>query len=139
MHSSAIYSLATQLFQEHEWPAISHALTNADPMYSRTFFEEDELAAFILVSRHNNIAFIDFCGVNPKYQGKGLGSKLLKETLSGIFQADFCACRLIVDAWNKDAKRLYERLGFQQIAVVEQKHDAGYLLEMKGADWISRK
>lgn len=126
-----IYKLATQLFCEAEWPAIQAALENCSELHTRSIMIDGELAAFVIVSTHDDHAFIDFCGVNPKHQGKGLGSKLLKETLSGIFQADLLACRLIVDDWNKDARRLYERLGFQQIGVVPQLNGLGYLMELR--------
>ena len=134
--TTEIYKLATQLFCEAEWPAIKFAIQNCSELHTRSIMIDDELAAFVIVSTHGDHAFIDFCGVNPKHQGKGLGSKLLKETLSGIFQADLRACRLVVDDWNKDARRLYERLGFLQIGVVplgtqvNGAQGAGYLMEL---------
>ncbi len=130
MTYDAIYKLGTQLFCEAEWPAIKTAIENCSELLTRSIWIDGELAAFVLVSSKTTHAFIDFCGVNPKYQGKGLGSKLLKETLSGIFQADFYACRLIVDDWNVDARRLYERLGFKQIGVVAQANGIGFLMEL---------
>lgn len=129
--TSEIYKLATQLFKETEWPAIKLALKKCSELHTRLIWIDGELAAFVIVSEHVDYAFIDFCGVNPKYQGKGLGSKLLKETLSGIFQADLLACRLVVDDWNKDARRLYERLGFQQIGVMVQSNEFGSLMELR--------
>lgn len=134
MTNSEIYKLAIQLFCEAEWPAIKTAIEKCSELHTRSTWIDGELAAFILVSSKETHAFIDFCGVNPKYQGKGLGSKLLKETLSGIFQADFYACRLIVDDWNTDARRLYERLGFKQIGVVSQVNGIGYLMELMNLD-----
>ena len=135
--TAEIYKLATQLFCEAEWPAIKTAIQNCSALHTQSITIDGELAAFVIVSTHGDHAFIDFCGVNPKHQGKGLGSKLLKETLSGIFQADLRACRLVVDDWNKDARRLYERLGFKQIGVVssgtqgEAKGAQGYLMELR--------
>jgi len=129
--TSEIYKLATQLFCEAEWSAIKTALENCSELHTRSIWIDGELAAFVIVSLHTDYAFIDFCGVNPKYQGKGLGSKLLKETLSGIFQADLRACRLVVDDWNKDARRLYERLGFKQVGIIPQPKGMGYLMELR--------
>ncbi len=128
--TSEIYTLATQLFCEAEWASIKTAIENCSELHTRSIWIDGEIAAFVIVSLHTDYAFIDFCGVNPKHQGKGLGSKLLKETLSGIFQADLRACRLIVDDWNADARRLYERLGFKQICAVPQPKGIGYLMEL---------
>ena len=117
--NTQILKLAKTLFVEAEWPHIECYLHNHIPNRTHTLFIEDELAAFVIVnaekSGESQFAFISYCGVSPKHQGKGYGSKLLKETLTSIFQADFTATRLYVDKWNNDARRLYERLGFKQI------------------------
>ena len=115
-----IYELAQQLFKPVEWPCIMKSLENCLPLHTRAYYVNGSLAAFLIVNEEaDGSAFISYCGVNPEHQGKGFGSKLLKETLAGIFQADFKACRLYVDEWNDGARRLYERFGFVRIGTVD--------------------
>lgn len=114
-----IYELAQKLFKPVEWPYIEEALRTCLPLHTRSYYADGCLAAFLIVNRDaDGAAFISYCGVHPEHQGKGFGSKLLKETLAGIFQADFKTCRLYVDEWNSGARRLYERLGFVRIGPV---------------------
>lgn len=59
-----------------------------------------------------------FLGISPCSQGRGLGSRLLKETLHSIFQlSHHFTCWLVVDDCNSAATRLYEKLGFRHWAV----------------------
>lgn len=58
-----------------------------------------------------------FLGISPCSQGRGLGSRLLKETLHAIFQASHqFTCWLVVDESNTTASRLYQKLGFRHWA-----------------------
>jgi len=112
----AILELAQKLFVAAEWPYISSCLETMSEAHSRTLYDNGVLAAFIIINNaESGNAFISYCGVSAEHQGKGYGSKLLKETLTSIFQADFPAVRLYVDDWNHGARRLYERLDFKQI------------------------
>lgn len=115
---NTIYELAQKLFDEKEWPSIKASLETCLESHTRSLIIDGRLAAFLIVNQIDGDAFISYCGVDPAFQGKGYGSKLLKETLSSIFQADFKVCRLYVDDWNVGARRLYERLGFKMIAPV---------------------
>jgi ribosomal protein S18 acetylase RimI-like enzyme len=140
--TTQILKLAKTLFVEAEWPCIETYLQNHIPNLSRTLFIEDELAAFVIVnavkSGESQYAFISYCGVSPTHQGKGYGSKLLKETLTSIFQADFTATRLYVDKWNNDARRLYERLGFKQIGSAIVAGSDCWLYELKHCEDSAR-
>lgn len=115
MTQSQIYNLATQLFCKEEWPAIKSSLSSCLPKHTHVIVNDDgSIAAFILVTeKDSKSAYIAYCGVNPQNQGKGLGTKLLKETLDSIFQVDYERCLLLVDRWNVGARRLYERFGFK--------------------------
>lgn len=56
-----------------------------------------------------------FLGISPKYQGRGLGTRLLKETLLAIFQTSTqFNCWLLVDTDNIGAIKLYEKFGFRR-------------------------
>ena len=52
-------------------------------------------------------------GVLPKFQGRGIGSSLLEHAEQKAREADLEKCSLIVDTENRNAKRLYERFGYQ--------------------------
>jgi len=140
--NTQILKLAKTLFVEAEWPSIEHYLKNHIPNLTHTLFIEDELAAFVIVnaekSGESQFAFISYCGVSPKHQGKGYGSKLLKETLTSIFQVDFPAVRLYVDDWNCGARRLYERLGFKHVGCAVVAGSACALMELPAADWCAQ-
>ncbi len=115
---TTILRLAKTLFGPAEWPHIESSLETCLPAHTQTLFVDGELCAFVIVNRtENGNAFFSYCGVSPAHQGKGYGSKLLKMAIHSIFQVDYPAIQLYVDDWNKDARRLYERLGFKQVGV----------------------
>jgi ribosomal protein S18 acetylase RimI-like enzyme len=115
-YNTEILALAKTLFIAAEWPYIESSLETSLPEFSKTIMCDNAIVAFVIVNSHaSGSAYISYCGVDPKYQGKGYGSKLLKETLLSIFQADYPSIFLYVDCWNKDARRLYERFGFKQM------------------------
>ncbi len=156
-----IYELATSLFCKDDWPDILTSLQQCLPEHSQAIWDtHGDVIAFVIVTRGSklNCANIAFCGVNPCHQGKGYGSKLLKEALISIFrprcspasehladlsayhddkqmQVDFTSCQLIVDGWNHDARRLYERLGFQCIAPYKVAHTDGFVMELLRGDF----
>ncbi|ADX66898.1 MULTISPECIES: GNAT family N-acetyltransferase [Weeksella] len=59
--------------------------------------------------------YLDTLGVNPDFQGKGIGSTLIKYVIENISSENNKAVGLLVDIDNPHAKRLYERLGFQKL------------------------
>ena len=136
-YKKAILELARSLFATAEWPYIEDCLNTCLPQYSKTLVINSEVAAFVIVNETKaGHAFISYCGVHPSHQGKGYGSKLLKETLTSIFQVDFLAARLYVDCWNTDALRLYTRLGFKQIGVALVAGSDCLLLELTRHEYI---
>ena len=52
-------------------------------------------------------------GVLPKFQGRGIGSGLMEHAEQKAREAGLEKCSLIVDTENPNAKRLYERFGYQ--------------------------
>lgn len=57
--------------------------------------------------------YLDTVSIVPHQQGKGIGSALLKHGIEFAKKQSFKQVGLLVDLENPDAKRLYERLGFQ--------------------------
>ena len=52
-------------------------------------------------------------GVLPEFQGRGIGSSLLKHAEQKARESGLEKCSLIVDTENPNAKRLYKRFGYQ--------------------------
>lgn len=59
--------------------------------------------------------YIDSFGVDPLYQGKGIGSKMLNHLVKEYAEKQGLTLGLLVEIDNPAAKRLYERLGFKKV------------------------
>lgn len=75
--------------------------------YKSKVFLEDETEAGEI--------YIDCIGVLPRYQGQGIGSKLLDFLIEEIAFKNNVTLGLLVDKLNPRAKSLYEKLGFIKI------------------------
>jgi len=141
-----ILALATQLFCKEDHPAIRKALRDCLTSLTKVYIDDGKLSAFAIVCEgvasnvvkaNSSTATISFCGVSSTLQGKGIGSKLLKETITGIFQAGFTSCQLIVDDWNTGAKKLYEKLGFRVISSIVDEHTIGKIMQLDLCMWLN--
>ena len=61
----------------------------------------------------DKVAVIHILAVNPDAQGKGIGSKMIREAIRLALNNGILAVRLDALASNTPAHRLYERLGFE--------------------------
>ncbi|TDW51848.1 ribosomal protein S18 acetylase RimI-like enzyme [Flavobacterium sp. 270] len=59
--------------------------------------------------------YIDSLGVDPNYQGKGIGSKMLQFLIDEYVIKNKQTLGLLVEEANPNAKRLYLRLGFEAV------------------------
>ncbi|WP_427873366.1 GNAT family N-acetyltransferase [Flavobacterium sp. MMS24-S5] len=59
--------------------------------------------------------YIDSLGVNPKYQGKGIGSQLLQFLIDKYVHKNKEVLGLLVEEDNPSAKKLYLKLGFKVV------------------------
>ncbi|MHC9090086.1 GNAT family N-acetyltransferase [Tenacibaculum sp. IMCC1] len=59
--------------------------------------------------------YIDCIGVNPSYQGKGVGSKILTFLIDEYVHKKSETLGLLVDKDNPNAKKLYLKLGFKVV------------------------
>jgi ribosomal protein S18 acetylase RimI-like enzyme len=61
---------------------------------------------------HAGEYYIDSLGVNPNYQGQGIGTRLLQFLIDEYVNKRAQTLGLLVDEANPNAKRLYLKLGF---------------------------
>lgn len=123
-----ILELGRKIFREDdEIPLLLKALKLCDYKLSFVAVEDKSIVGFVLVcqkmtniyynfmSKIPNCYEIAFLGISPNCQGRGLGTRLLKETLLAIFQiSNQFTCWLLVDIINTSAVKLYEKLGFRR-------------------------
>ena len=92
---------------------------------SNLFVGEDKNALVGMVicrggrhKRAEHIATVDFLGVSPSYQGRGLGKVLMKKLINWTKRrTSICRLQLVVYADNKKALSLYRKLGFKKEGV----------------------
>lgn len=84
-------------------PIIEYIRTNYNP----DFDPEDETEA--------GEYYIDSLGINPKHQGKGIGSKILQFLIEKYVHENKEVLGLLVEEDNPQAKKLYLRLGFKPV------------------------
>jgi ribosomal protein S18 acetylase RimI-like enzyme len=123
-----VLELGRKIFREtDEIPLLQKALNLCVPELSFVAVEDKTIVGFTLVcikmtnvyysflSRIPNCYELAFLGISPKCQGRGLGTRLLKETLLAIFQESTqFTCWLLVDTDNYGAIGLYEKVGFRR-------------------------
>jgi ribosomal protein S18 acetylase RimI-like enzyme len=125
---SKILDLGRKIFREEdEIPLLQKALYLCVPELSFIAVEDKTIIGFTLVCiKMTNVYYsfmgkipncyeLAFLGISPKCQGRGLGKRLLKETLLAIFQtSNQFTCWLLVDTDNIGAIGLYEKIGFRR-------------------------
>ena len=80
----------------------------------------------------NDEFFLSNLGILPSMQGRSFGSRLLAYAEELAQENDLKKCSLIVNWHNTDAKRLYERIGYQVVeAVQDNETDLGYYRMVK--------
>lgn len=83
--------------------------------------QDEEAAGYVLLAKTFSqeagglVLWIEEIYIRPKYQGKGLGGKVLDE-LNRVLGDDICRLRLEVEKTNVRAAQLYERQGFSRLA-----------------------
>ena len=86
----------------------------------RQYNPNEDLLPFLgLCNQTTNIAYILTLGVVDELRRKGLGRSILEKTLSEVEQGD-PQCKVImlhVITYNKNAMRLYTKLGFEQFKI----------------------
>ena len=69
-------------------------------------------------------------GVSPKYQNKGIGTKLVNFVLKELESQGFDGVRILVGSKNTNAIKLYSKFGFENCGKVERYGHEYYLFEL---------
>ena len=78
--------------------------------------DDGSLAAFLWFDWHDDVVEVGI-GVRPDLTGRGLGESFFRAQLEYASEQWHPATfRLFVTVWNERAIRLYERLGFREVA-----------------------
>jgi len=122
-----VLELGARIFREEdEMPLLRKALSLCVPELSFLAVDNAKSVGFTLTCKKmTNVYYkfmesipncyeLAFLGISPTCQGRGLGTRLLKETLLAIFQRSVqFTCWLLVDQDNFGAVKLYEKFGFR--------------------------
>ena len=73
----------------------------------------------VLFRKGTTVAGIETINVDPQYRGLGIGQKLITAAESEMYPQSIKRVRLEVSSGNISAIRLYEKLGFKKIALLE--------------------
>ncbi len=68
------------------------------------------------------------CYLLPEYQGKGIGSRMLREAKAQAAQAGFARIRLNVNRHNEKAMKSYFRNGFKAVEMVDKPIGNGFFM-----------
>jgi ribosomal protein S18 acetylase RimI-like enzyme len=150
-----IFELGRKIFRESdEIPLLQKALYLCTPELSFVVIEDKNIVGFTLVcqkmtnvyynflSKIPNCYELAFLGISPQYQGCGLGTRLLKETLIAIFQtSNQFTCWLLVDIDNIGAIGLYEKFGFRHWmeTTKEMTYMPGYIMGVSYRRFLKKK
>jgi len=79
---------------------------------------------FVLGGAFHSFPYLHIIAVKEDFRGMGVGTKLLSFFEESVF-TDYSKVFLVVADFNPDAKRLYERLGYQQVGTIPDLYKQG--------------
>lgn len=87
---------------------------------------DEEIAGFTILVMHGAlVGYIQSICVAPEWRNMGIGSKLMAFAETRIF-SEASNAFIMVSSFNPDAKRLYQRLGFETIGELKDYIIAGH-------------
>ena len=96
---------------------------------------EDDIAGFIItqveVEENTEFGHIITINVAPNYRRKRIATKLLHEIENLLKQKSINQCRLEVREDNKHAIKLYQKLGYQTVGILENYYGKKHGLYLK--------
>jgi len=139
-----VLELGKSLFRENdEVPLLRKALKNYISKFSYVIVNQNDknnenIIGFCIVCKKftkiydkilnkiPNCLELSFFGINPSFQGKGLGSQCLEITLLSLYNY-----WLVVDKTNESAIKLYQKYGFIILKEIKDKYNPFYILLRK--------
>lgn len=88
-----------------------HYVTNNETVYFYKVFANNRMIGAIHIEKQGVILFMDIL-VFPEFQGKGLGTKILKDIQNDVFGLDFDRIEVSIDEENTASLRLFQNAGF---------------------------
>ncbi|GFZ29807.1 hypothetical protein CSC2_03330 [Clostridium zeae] len=61
--------------------------------------------------------YLHIIAVKQEFRGKGIGRKLIEQFEENTFNKDSMIFLMVAD-FNKDAKKLYEKIGYEQVGII---------------------
>ncbi len=109
------------------------------PAFQDTFFvyEEEKILGFIIacLCETAHTGTIMRVAVHPQAQGRGIASQLLTKAIATLKEKQVIAVELDVETSKTEVKRLYEKLGFNTLKVVnidcDYEDEAFYIMELR--------
>ena len=86
------------------------------------YLHDDVVCGFASYKIFENFATIGLIAVNPKIQGKGIGTKLLKTIENKLVELNICELRIPTQLQNVQACHFYSKLGYTIIDTTIIKH-----------------
>ena len=96
------------------------------------FFEADHLLAVMdLIDGYpdEETAFIGFFMMDPRFQGKGIGSGIIRDACAYLQQQGFTKVRLCINKGNPQSSRFWHRSGFQDLYEAERGNETVIIAE----------
>ena len=113
----AVHQLETELFPEDAWPlaGFESELAQSDTRTYWVYEDEGVIAGYAGLCTVLPIADVQTIAIRPKYQGQGLGRKLLTLMVKTAREQSAMDVMLEVRFDNPTAIGLYESMGFTTI------------------------
>jgi ribosomal protein S18 acetylase RimI-like enzyme len=80
---------------------------------------ENRIAAFAIMHFGDEVAHLNLLAVSPGHRRQGLGRKLIEWLTATAMEAGVFRINLELRTHNEAARQFYERLGFEQLGVVQ--------------------
>ena len=115
-----------------DFPLTESQIDDLKDIYS--IFCENEFVGIIQkIRKENDNIHIGRFLINPELTGKGLGKRALIEFINLIFQnEDVNSITLNVFDYNVGAKKLYEKVGFKVVSIIESPMKKYMMIMEKG-------